>query len=122
MDEWKKFNKTLNLIAELYNTNSIFYSFPEYATEEDVAIIIRALQRQVPVKPIYRNPDDNGFGKIIPYEAKCSFCGHEFEFGTWNDEENHHCVCGQKMDWSEPRSISISIKEIKELKELLNNK
>lgn len=42
-----------------------------------------------------------GDDKIIPYKAACSICGHSFEFGTWNYEDNHHCICGQKMDWEE---------------------
>ena len=61
---------------------------------------IKALEKQIPKKPIYSNYDDNGFGEMIPYTAKCSVCRYEFEFGTWNGEENHHCVCGQAIDWS----------------------
>ena len=59
----------------------------------------KALEKQIPRKPIYSDYDDNGFGEIIPYTAICPICGYEFEFGTWN--ENHHCVCGQAMDWSD---------------------
>lgn len=59
----------------------------------------KALEKQIPTKPIYSDYDDNGFGEIIPYTAICPICGYEFEFGTWN--ENHHCVCGQAMDWSD---------------------
>ena len=62
---------------------------------------ISALEKQIPIKPIYSGYDDDGYGKFIPMEAKCPICGYEFEFGTWNDEESHHCVCGQKMKWSE---------------------
>ena len=60
---------------------------------------VDALEKQIPRKPIYSDYDDNGFGEIIPYMAICPICGYEFEFGTWN--ENHHCVCGQAMDWSD---------------------
>jgi hypothetical protein len=56
-------------------------------------------EKSAPKKPIYSNFDENEVGDIIPYKAVCPICGHEFEFGTWNDEENHHCVCDQKMDW-----------------------
>lgn len=59
----------------------------------------KALEKQIPRKPIYSDYDDNGFDEIIPYTAICPICGYEFEFGTWN--ENHHCVCGQAMDWSD---------------------
>lgn len=50
-------------------------------------------------KPIYSDFDENGYEEIIPYKAVCPVCGHEFEFGTWNDVENHHCECGQRMLW-----------------------
>jgi hypothetical protein len=43
--------------------------------------------------------DENGEEVIIPYKATCPVCGYEFEFGTWNDEQNHHCSCGQRMLW-----------------------
>lgn len=55
-------------------------------------------------KPIYSDFDENEDEEIIPYKAVCPVCGYEFEFGTWNDEQNHHCECGQRMlwvDWSE---------------------
>ena len=67
---------------------------------EELVEIAKA-EKQVPVKPIYGDYDDDGYDNIIPNEARCPMCGYEFEFGTWNDEDNHHCVCGQKMDWSE---------------------
>lgn len=60
---------------------------------------IEAFQLQIAKKPIYSEYDDNGFDEIIPYKATCPTCGNEFEFGAWNDDENHHCVCGQKIDW-----------------------
>ena len=59
-----------------------------------------ALEKQIAKKPLYSKFEENGFGKIIPYEAECPTCGYEFEFGTFNEEENYHCVCGQKLDWS----------------------
>lgn len=66
---------------------------------EALDLAVKALEKQVPKKPLYSDYDDNGDGKIIPYKAKCPVCGYEFEFGYWNDEDNHHCICGQRMDW-----------------------
>lgn len=60
-----------------------------------------AMEKQIPMKPIYSDYDDNGFDEIIPNEAKCPICGYEFEFGTWNKWDTPYCKCGQKMDWSE---------------------
>lgn len=62
---------------------------------------IEVLEKQIPKRPLYDKFEDNGFDEIIPYKATCPNCGEEFEFGTWNEEENHHCVCGQCMDWGE---------------------
>lgn len=56
-------------------------------------------EKAEPKKPIYDEFDENELGEIIPYKATCPTCGFEFEFGTWNDEENHHCECGQRMGW-----------------------
>lgn len=61
---------------------------------------IRALEKQIAKRPIYSELDDvNDDGILIPTKAICSTCGYEFEFDTWNDEDNHHCVCGQAIDW-----------------------
>lgn len=56
-------------------------------------------EKNEPKKPIYSDFDDNGNDEIIPYKATCPVCGHEFNFGSWNEEENHHCRCGQALDW-----------------------
>ncbi len=57
------------------------------------------IEKAEPKKPIYSDFDKNELEEIIPYKSTCPTCGFEFEFGTWNDEENHHCECGQHMDW-----------------------
>ena len=76
-----------------------FFSWEEMLEVRDMAI--EALEKQIPMKPIYSDYDDNGFDEIIPNEARCPICEHEFEFGTWNEWDTPYCVCGQKMDWSE---------------------
>lgn len=58
-------------------------------------------EKSVAKKPIYSDFDDNGDDEIIPYKAICPVCGNEFEFGSWNEEENHHCSCGQRINWVE---------------------
>lgn len=69
-------------------------NYIEYIEKSNVV-----LEKQIAKKPIYSKFEDNGFGKVIPYQANCPTCGHEFEFGEFNDEDNHHCICGQRMDW-----------------------
>ena len=56
-------------------------------------------EKSEPKKPIYSDFEDNGNDESIPYKAICPVCGYEFNFGSWNEEENHHCRCGQKLDW-----------------------
>ena len=69
------------------------------ATKIALDMAIKGLTLQNPVKPIYSEYDDNGFGEIIPYKAECPVCGYEFEFGEFNDSDNPYCKCGQKLDW-----------------------
>lgn len=59
------------------------------------------LKLSVPTKPIYSEYDcfDEEDNLIYPTKAQCPNCKNEFEFGSWNDEENHHCICGQRIDW-----------------------
>lgn len=71
----------------------------DFKENQALQVATKSLEMQIPKKPIYSDFDDNGNDEIIPYKAVCPVCGCEFEFGTWNDEENHHCVCGQKLDW-----------------------
>ena len=68
-------------------------------TINDVFAKHNIFEKQVAKEPIYSAYEDNGFGEIIPYEAVCPTCGYAFEFGKFNDEDNHHCICGQKMKW-----------------------
>ena len=67
-----------------------------------VKVIKEALEKQIAKKPIYSEYEEDDDGEnLIPTKAECPTCGHEFEFGSWNEEENHHCICGQKMSWGE---------------------
>lgn len=85
--------------VNILQLNTPFVASKEANKAVDIAI--NALEKQIAKKPIYSDFDDNGYEEIIPYKAVCPTCGYEFEFGTWNDEHNHHCDCGQKLDWSE---------------------
>ena len=86
-------------ILRYYDNEPYFFS-RDASANIAFKMSIAALDKQIKRKPIYDKYDDNGFDEIIPYEAKCPTCGYEFEFGTWNEEENHHCICGQAIDWS----------------------
>ena len=87
--------EALNMVISAVKKSQVYESI---GTIEE----FKALKEKIVAKkPIYGDFDENEAEEIIPHKAVCPVCGHEFEFGTWNDEENHHCVCGQKLDWSE---------------------
>ena len=69
------------------------------ASSVAIDIALDALNKQIPKKAKYSEFDDNGDGENIPYKAECPLCGYEFEFGTWNECDSHHCICGQRMEW-----------------------
>ena len=89
--------KTREQFLLAWNSNA----YLNMCTSDDMKNVIEALDKQVPKKPIYSDYDDNGFDEIIPYKAMCPTCGNEFEFGMWNEYDNHHCICGQAMNWGE---------------------
>ena len=82
----------------LYKQNRLCL-IPSNVYEKQCEELDKLKAKATPLKPLYSDYDDNGYDEIIPYKAVCPKCLHEFEFGTWNDEDNHHCVCGQRMDW-----------------------
>lgn len=53
---------------------------------------------QIPKKPIYSDFEEDD-DRVFPCKATCPVCGYEFPMFSWNDEENHHCVCGQRIKW-----------------------
>ena len=67
-------------------------------TLEVFKVAVDALEKQIPKRPIiwlerdYFSPDpyDDSWG----YECPC--CG-----ARDIDEDEHHCICGQELDWSE---------------------
>lgn len=69
--------------------------------QEALVMVVEAAEKQVPMEPIYSDFEENDDGDgIIPFRAVCPVCNREFEFGTWNEEDNHHCSCDQKIDWN----------------------
>lgn len=71
-----------------------FYHSEIFALEELV-------EKTIPKKAIYSDFEEVDDDVYVPNTAKCPTCGNEFEFGDWNDMVNHHCVCGQVIDWEQ---------------------
>lgn len=98
--------ETLETIAELEKRGITIDTINEYKTFEDECVskgftfksLLEAREKQITKKPIYSDYEEDDDGEnLIPTKAECPTCGYEFEFGSWNEEENHHCICGQKM-------------------------
>lgn len=66
----------------------------QYALDE----AIKALEKQVPKQPqIIANKYPYRYSDVRddPYDTVCPACGEEL------DEFEHHCKCGQLIDWSD---------------------
>lgn len=65
-----------------------------YENECEIFLSIEALEKQIPKKPIKAKGEN--------LDWLCPVCG---EWVGWVDaltwEKEHHCECGQKIDWSE---------------------
>ena len=61
--------------------------------------IMSALQKQIPKKPIKKNPiiyqKDTDGQEHYAYDYHCPLCGKKIKL------TEHHCICGQAIDWSE---------------------
>lgn len=59
----------------------------------DIHTVREALEKQIPKKPEeYWDGYADGY-PVIEYQCPC--CGRDI------DDTDHHCVCGQTIDWSE---------------------
>ena len=86
------YKKVIEIVEDLSDRG-----YPTYKKAKE--LVIEACEKQIAKEPIYSDYEDNGFDEIIPHKAECPVCGNEFEFGTWNDEDSHHCYCGQRIKW-----------------------
>ena len=68
-------------------------------TKEEAIEAWNTRAEQIPKEPIYSDFEEDDDDRVFPNKATCPMCGHEFEFGPWNDGESHHCVCGQRIKW-----------------------
>lgn len=79
--------------------DKVIEELTEYRAIGTIGQLKALKEKSEPKKPIYSDFNNNGNDEIIPYKAICPVCGYEFNFGSWNEEENHHCRCGQAIDW-----------------------
>ena len=69
------------------------------AFDEACIVAIEALEKQIPKKPVRKNPicyckKTNG-EEYYAYYYYCPVCGTKLTL--WE----HHCACGQAIDWSD---------------------
>lgn len=60
---------------------------------EDMEMAIKALEKQIPKKPI---KVDSGVHDY-PFDYECPYCNKNV------DELDHHCECGQTLDWGKAK-------------------
>ena len=76
-----------------------FYNWEEMREVRDTAI--NALEKQIPKKPIKKNPicyEKTVDGQeTYAYDCYCPTCD------TNVNDEKHHCPCGQALDWSDAK-------------------
>ncbi len=64
-----------------------------------VALAITALDKQIPKKPLKKNPTcyskSTDGAEHYAYDYYCSQCDAKV------NSERHHCRCGQALDWSD---------------------
>lgn len=68
--------------------------------DEAARMAYEALGKQIPKKPIYASID--GFTLPVPYY--CPVCGEQIaKYDAYARclFKEHHCECGQRIDWSE---------------------
>lgn len=66
-----------------------------YLTFKNADKIIKALEKQIPKKPILVRCDNSD----EKWWYECPICGE-------TSIENYCCMCGQKMDWSEYKEVA----------------
>ena len=77
----------LDKLRRYIDTEEYKYEAP-YITKGDVEVIIPALEKQIPKKPIFDNYHRAGY--------RCPDCNNTNPWGY------KHCKhCGQKLDWSD---------------------
>ena len=69
--------------------------------KEALEMGIEALEKQIPQKPIKSKVPRYGMGYEY-YDWVCPTCGN-FLAPEPQRRGNHHCVCGQVIDWSEDK-------------------
>lgn len=83
--------------VEAIKHTEMFLNIYDLFNDDETAIktLIEATEKQIPKKPVWQNEDagyyyDTGEG----WSCICPTCG------KYIDEDEHHCKCGQAINWS----------------------
>ena len=103
LQETTEQDKTLTLVfgkdgkAMVLNEDYVIYC----ADEETFEMVKAAVEKQIPKKPIKKNPicyEKTVDGQeTYAYDCYCPTCD------TNVNDEKHHCPCGQALDWSDAK-------------------
>lgn len=83
--------KYIPRIKKYYGT--IDFTRDSYTASQWFECVTEALEKQIPKKP---DESYDGYADGFPvWDYSCPCCGREI------DDTDHHCICGQTIDWSE---------------------
>lgn len=95
------YKEAIEILNDIYSgtqTNMLKTDNPNLANLwlrdcQALRIAIGSIEKQIPEKPDYYF---NSFADGNPvWEGSCPNCGRDIE------ESDHHCICGQLIDWSD---------------------
>ena len=97
MNEYEKAIQYLHIAL-----NSAAQSSDDYGVHQsgyyEVGTAIKALEKQMPKKPVKKNPICYSKSKdgeeLYAYDYHCPLCDVKV------NGEKHHCPCGQALDWN----------------------
>lgn len=86
-NEPQDYAEMVGAVPSAYGYEFVYPDPEDYAIDE----AIDALEKQIAKKPIKVDSGVNDY----PFDYECPNCRKNVE------EDEHHCECGQKLDWDE---------------------
>ena len=89
--------KFLSQIMDALLASNSWLPSTDNPIKESFGMAIDALEKQIPVKPVKSKEERYGMGYVY-HDWICPSCG-KFLAPEPTQTGNHHCKCGQAIDW-----------------------
>ena len=89
--------KFLSQIMDALLASNSWLPSTDNPIKESFGMAIDALEKQIPVKPVKSKEERYGMGYVY-HDWICPSCGR-FLAPEPTQTGNHHCKCGQAIDW-----------------------